>query len=241
MQQLFQHVRSGKTELKNVPVPSLGASRLFVRTRASLISVGIEKMLLDFSKKNLLEKAKARPDLVKQVLDKAKKEFWANTLRLAFNRLDTPTPLGYSAAGIVEQVGRHCGEFSVGDRVAIVGAGFANHAEFNAVPKNLVARIPDTVSFDQAAYTTVCEVYAGGHLAVLDDFRGFDHYSEGKKTAEKLSSQDRGQKSMVKSARKYYVSRGPSPLPLEHILGGMGVIFAAQESLSTGKRVELSL
>lgn len=85
------------------------------------------------------------------------------------------------------------------------------------------------------------EVYSGGHMAILDDYRGLDHHFEGKKTSEKLGSQDKGQKSMVQSAMRYYVSGGPSPLPLEHIFRGMRVIFAAQESLSSGKRVELSL
>jgi predicted dehydrogenase/threonine dehydrogenase-like Zn-dependent dehydrogenase len=114
--------------------------------------------MVDLGEKSMLGKAKARPDLVQKVFNKAQKEGWYKTFQAVMSKLDEPRPLGYSAAGIVEGVGSEVTEFSVGDRVAIAGAGYANHAEVNAVPKNLVAPIPDGVSFEQAAYTTVASI-----------------------------------------------------------------------------------
>jgi predicted dehydrogenase/threonine dehydrogenase-like Zn-dependent dehydrogenase len=129
-----------------------------VRTAASLISAGTEKSMINLGEKSMLGKAKARPDLVKKVLNKAQKEGWYKTFQSVMSKLDEPRPLGYSASGIVEDVGAKVTEFSVGDRVAIAGAGYANHAEVNVVPKNLVAPIPSGVSFEQAAYTTVASI-----------------------------------------------------------------------------------
>jgi predicted dehydrogenase len=156
MKQVIQSRRTGKLALKNVPAPGVRAGHLLVRTKASLISAGTERMVVDFAKKSLASKAKARPDLVKKVLEKAKKEGLWNTWKAVMARLDEPLPLGYSAAGEVVAVGAGLeGEFRVGDRVAMAGAGIANHAELNAVPRNLVARIPDTVTDEEACYGTV--------------------------------------------------------------------------------------
>lgn len=156
MKQVIQSRRTGKLALKDVPTPKVRAGHILVRTRASLISAGTERMVVDFAKKSLAGKAQARPDLVKKVVDKAKKEGLVNTWRAVMARLDEPLPLGYSAAGEVVAVGAGLeGEFRVGDRVAIAGAGIANHAELNAVPRNLTARIPDGVTDEEACYGTV--------------------------------------------------------------------------------------
>ena len=156
MKQVIQSRRSGKLALKTVPATQVRAGHLLVRTRASLISAGTERMVVDFAKKSLAGKAQARPDLVKKALAKAKKEGLWNTWKAVMARLDEPLPLGYSAAGDVIAVGAGLeAEFRVGDRVAMAGAGIANHAELNAVPRNLVAKIPDNVSDDDACYGTV--------------------------------------------------------------------------------------
>ena len=156
MKQVIQSRRTGKLALKDVPAPKVRSGHLLVRTRASLISAGTERMVIDFARKNLAAKAQARPDLVKKVLDKAKKEGLWNTWKTVMARLDESLPLGYSAAGDVIAVGAGLeGAFRVGDRVAMAGAGIANHAELNAVPRNLVARIPDGVSDEEACYGTV--------------------------------------------------------------------------------------
>lgn len=156
MKQVIQSRRTGKLTLKQVPAPGVRAGHLLVRTKASLISAGTERMVVDFAKKSLAGKAQARPDLVKKVLEKAKKEGLWNTWKAVMARLDEPLPLGYSAAGEVVAVGAGLeGEFRVGDRVAMAGAGIANHSELNAVPRNLVAPIPDGVTDEEACYGTV--------------------------------------------------------------------------------------
>ena len=111
--------------------------------------------MLALAKKGLLGKARARPDLVKQVLKRARVEGVASTLRKARARLDEPVSLGYSAAGEVVEAGRDSEGFRPGDRVAVAGAGYANHAEFNFVPRNLCVKIPDGVAYADAAFATV--------------------------------------------------------------------------------------
>ncbi len=156
MKQVIQSRRTGKLALKDVPAPKVRAGHLLVRTRASLISAGTERMVVDFARKSLVGKAQSRPDLVKKVIEKAKREGLAQTFKTVMARLDEPLPLGYSAAGEVVAVGRGLeGRFRVGDRVAIAGAGIANHAELNAVPENLAAPIPDGVADEDACYGTL--------------------------------------------------------------------------------------
>ena len=162
MKQILQNIKSGDLTLEDVPPPALLPMGIRVRTAMSLISAGTERMIIELAQKSLVGKAQARPDLVKQVIDKAKKEGVLNTFRNVMSKLDKPMPLGYSAAGIVEAVGAEAATFSVGDRVAIAGAGYANHAEVNYVPKNLAVRIPDGVSFEEAAYTTVASIALQG-------------------------------------------------------------------------------
>ena len=158
MLQVVQDVKSGETKLEQVPPPALQPGFVRVRTAASLISAGTERMVIDLAKKSYIGKAQARPDLARQVVQKAQKEGLVNTWRNVQSKLARPLPLGYSAAGVVEAVGAGVSEFAVGDRVAMAGAGYANHAEVCAVPQNLVARIPDGVAFDDACYSTVAAI-----------------------------------------------------------------------------------
>lgn len=148
--------------LDAVPPPALLPGYVRVRTAASLISAGTDRMMMDLAQKSLLGKAKARPDLVKQVLNKVKKEGLLNTFRNVTSKMEKPMPMGYSAAGIVEAVGDGVTALHAGDRVAVAGAGYANHAEINVVPKNLVVRIPDGVSFGEAAYVTLGSIALQG-------------------------------------------------------------------------------
>ena len=158
MFQIVQDVKSGETKLDQVPPPALQPGFVLVRTAASLISAGTERMVIDLAKKSYLGKAQARPDLARQVIQKAQKEGLVNTWKNVQSKLTRPLPLGYSAAGVVEAVGDGVSEFAVGDRVAMAGAGYANHAEVCAVPKNLVARIPEGVPFEDACYSTVAAI-----------------------------------------------------------------------------------
>lgn len=155
MKQLIQSFKTGELGLFDVPAPVCEINGALVQTTVSLVSAGTEKMLVDFAKKSMLAKAKDRPDLVKQVIDKMKKEGVRNTLEKVFTKLDTPIPLGYSLAGRVVEVGSELSGINIGDRVACGGAGYANHAEINYVPKNLMVKIPDGVDDIDASFVTV--------------------------------------------------------------------------------------
>ncbi len=155
MKQLIQSFKTGELGLFKVPAPVCQENGVLVETKVSLVSAGTEKMLVDFAKKSMLAKAKDRPDLVKQVVDKMKKEGVKNTLEKVFTKLDTPIPLGYSLAGRVIEVGSNMSGINIGDRVACGGAGYANHSEINYVPKNLMVKIPDGVDDVDASFVTV--------------------------------------------------------------------------------------
>lgn len=163
MKQIVQSARSGKLALREVPPPRVKAGHVLVETRASLISAGTERMVVEFARKSLVGKAKARPDLVKKVLDKARRDGIVATFQAVLARLDEPLPLGYSAAGRVVAVGAGLeGVFQVGQRVALAGAGLANHAELNVVPANLAVPIPDGVSDKEACFGTVAAIALQG-------------------------------------------------------------------------------
>lgn len=155
MKQVTQTLRDGVISVKDVPVPGLGDKFVLVRNAASVISAGTEKTSVDMARKNLLQKAKARPDLVKQVLKKLKADGFKKTFQTVGARLDSPSPLGYSSAGTVLAVGGLVEGIKPGDRVACGGVGYANHAEIVAVPRNLVVKVPDNVTDEEAAFTTL--------------------------------------------------------------------------------------
>ena len=163
MKQIVQNVRNGEFGLKTVPDPRVRPGHLLVRTRASLISAGTERQMVGFARKSLLEKARARPDLVRKTIGKARRDGLAETARAVMTRLDEPLPLGYSAAGVTVEAGAGMeGRYRPGQRVAIAGAGLANHAELNVVPDNLVAPVPDGVADEEACYATLCAIALHG-------------------------------------------------------------------------------
>ncbi|MCH8083157.1 MAG: bi-domain-containing oxidoreductase [Myxococcales bacterium] len=155
MKQIIQSPRTGKLELVDVPAPALAPGFVLVHNHFSVVSPGTEKQAMDFARKSMLGKARSRPDLVKQVGRKLVQEGPLPTVRAVTTRLDAPQPLGYSCAGIVAGVGEGVANFAVGDRVACAGAGYANHAEIVCVPENLVARVPDGVELEKAAFATL--------------------------------------------------------------------------------------
>ena len=151
MKQIIQDLKSGATVLEEVPVPQVKSGYVLIQTIRTLVSLGTERMLVEFGKANLIDKARQQPDKVKQVLDKIKTDGLQPTLEAVFNKLGQPLPLGYCNVGKVVAVGRGVTEFVVGDRVASNG----NHAEYVCVPKNLVAKIPDNVTDEEATFTVI--------------------------------------------------------------------------------------
>jgi len=155
MKQLLQHIKNGQTVVEEIPVPTPREGQALVKISASLVSAGTERMVVEFAEKSYLGKARSRPDLVKQTLDKAKREGILPTVQAVFNRLDQPMALGYSSAGTIVALGKNMQGFKVGQRVACAGGGYATHAEYNVVPRNLLTPLPKNVDFESAAFTTL--------------------------------------------------------------------------------------
>ena len=137
--------------MEDIPVPTPHEGQALVKVAASLVSAGTERMMV----KNLVGQARSRPDLVRQTIDKARREGITSTARAVFNRLDQPMAPGYSSAGMIVALGNQMDGFTVGQRVACAGAGYAAHAEYNVVPRNLLTPVPDNVDFESAAFTTL--------------------------------------------------------------------------------------
>ncbi len=162
MKQLFQNMKNGETRIKDLPIPTPGKGCALIQTAFSLVSAGTERSLVEFSEKNLAGKAVSRPDLVKQVINKAKREGILNSVQAAFNRLDQPMFPGYSSAGTIIALGEGMQGFKVGDRVACGGGNHAVHAEYEVIPRNLLVKIPDNVSFEEATFATLGSVAIHG-------------------------------------------------------------------------------
>jgi predicted dehydrogenase len=166
VKQLCQSLSTGNASVVDTPAPMPGRGQILVRVHASLISAGTERSVVEFAEKNLVQKAMARPDLARQLIQKAKREGWISTIEAARNRLDTDMTLGYSNAGAVIAVGEGVTEFKVGDHVACAGE-FATHSEIVRIPRNLAAVIPTgpgtrNVSFEEAAFGTVAAIALQG-------------------------------------------------------------------------------
>ena len=151
MKQLLQNLATGETEIAEVPEPIVGNSEISIRTTRTLISSGTEKMLIDFGKANLIDKARQQPDKVKQVFEKIKTDGLAPTLRAVQNKLAQPLATGYCNVGVVGELGGLVDGFQIGDRVVSNG----KHAGVVCVPKNLCAKIPQNVTDEQAVFTVV--------------------------------------------------------------------------------------
>lgn len=155
MKQVSQNYKTGAVRIEQVQRPALRNGGVLVRTHYSVVSAGTEGMKVREAKLSYLGKARARPDQLKKVLNAVRQQGVRATYEKVMNRLDSLTPLGYSIAGEVIGVGPGAEEFHVGQRVACAGAGYANHAEINFVPKNLVVAVPENVSAQHAAFATV--------------------------------------------------------------------------------------
>jgi predicted dehydrogenase/threonine dehydrogenase-like Zn-dependent dehydrogenase len=151
MKQILQSFRTGETTLEELPAPIVARGSVLIQTTRSLVSLGTERMLVEFGKSSLISKARQQPDKVKQVLDKIKSEGLMPTLEAVFSKLEQPLPLGYCNVGKVIAVGEGVAVFAIGDRVASNG----QHAEYVSVPQNLVAKIPGNITDEEAAFTVI--------------------------------------------------------------------------------------
>jgi predicted dehydrogenase/threonine dehydrogenase-like Zn-dependent dehydrogenase len=158
MKQILQNLNSGDTFLEDIPCPRVKAGHILIRTATSLVSSGTERMLVEFGKANLIDKARQQPEKVRMVLDKVKTDGLLPTIEAVRNKLDQPLPMGYCNVGVVMEVGPGVTGFSVGNRVASNG----KHAEVVCVPKNLCAKVPETVSDETAAFTVISAIALQG-------------------------------------------------------------------------------
>lgn len=163
MKQLLQSARTGVIEVTDMPMPRVLSGCVLVRIAASLVSAGTERASSEFASKSLLEKARSRPDLVREVWSKVRRDGILSAASAVCSRLDQPSALGYSSAGTIVEIGEDVTGLTPGDRVACAGANYAVHAEFACVPRLLVARIPSSdVDFESAAFTTLGAVAIHG-------------------------------------------------------------------------------
>ena len=155
MKQILKNAKTGVVAVGDVPAPIAQPGFVLVRTSASLISAGTERLTVEAGQRNLVSRAIEQPALVKKVLDRARNEGVVATFDAVRSKLGSLTALGYSAAGTIAAAGEGVTDLRVGDRVACAGVGYASHAEILSVPKNLCVRLPDAVTFDTAAFGTV--------------------------------------------------------------------------------------
>ena len=155
MKQIAQNLKTGKITIEDVPEPTPREGCIVVKNSFSLISSGTERSKVEMGEKNIIQKALAKPELIKEVIKKIRQEGFMSTYNKVQHRLDSFTPLGYSCAGTVVAVADKVKGFSVGQRVTCAGAEYAHHAETVCVPVNLAAKIPDNVGLDEAAFSTL--------------------------------------------------------------------------------------
>tara|TARA_Y100001980_G_C14544348_1_gene323425 strand:+ start:219 stop:2336 length:2118 start_codon:yes stop_codon:yes gene_type:complete len=158
MKKLVQNLKNGKTELVDIPKPNITKNQVLIKTTHSLISLGTERMLVDFAKSNYINKALKQPEKVKMVIDKMKTDGISSTVDSVLNKLNEPMPLGYCNAGIVQEIGSEVYDVKPGDRVVSNGS----HAEFVAISKNLVQKIPDDVKNEDAVFTVISSIALQG-------------------------------------------------------------------------------
>ncbi|MDQ3698047.1 MAG: bi-domain-containing oxidoreductase [Gemmatimonadota bacterium] len=155
MKAVIQDLDRGELRVGDVPPPALQPGGILVAVRRSLISIGTERAVIELARKGPIGKALDRPDLARKVINKAKQEGYWSTYNVVRNLIKSPIPLGYSCAGDVIAVGAKAGDFRVGDRVACAGLSYANHAEVNYIPRNLAAKMPEGVAYDDACFVTL--------------------------------------------------------------------------------------
>jgi predicted dehydrogenase/threonine dehydrogenase-like Zn-dependent dehydrogenase len=162
MKQIAQHIKTGAMKVADVDAPAIGRGMVLVKNYFSVISAGTEKTSVDSRKSSLLQRARSQPDEVRKVIDEVKRNGLPRTYKRIMGKLDSFSGLGYSTAGVVLAVEDGIQDIEIGDRVACAGAEYAYHGDIIAVPRNLIARIPEGVSMESAAYTTIAAIALQG-------------------------------------------------------------------------------
>lgn len=166
MNQIVQDLKGGETRLEKVPVPKPGPGEVLIRAKCSVVSPGTERMLVKFGKAGFLEKSRQQPEKVRQVFEKMRSDGIRTTLEAVYRKLNLPIPLGYSMAGEVVEIGKGVKNFSIGDRVISNGA----HADYVVAPENLIAKIPDNVTYEDASFTVIGAIALQGIRLVSPQF-----------------------------------------------------------------------
>lgn len=151
MKQILQNLKTGATEIVEIPVPNVRRGHLLIQTAYTLVSAGTERMLVDFGKAGWLDKARQQPEKVRMAIDKIKTDGLQPTIEAVVNKLDQPLALGYCNVGCVQEIGDGVAGFAVGQRVISNG----KHAEVVSVPLNLCAKVPDSVTDEEASFTVL--------------------------------------------------------------------------------------
>ncbi len=162
MKQVTLNMKTGLVEIREVPLPSINDKEVLVHNEYSLISSGTELSLIELGKKSLLGKARERPDLASKVISRAKRDGIITAYEQAMSRLDKPESLGYSCAGEIIKIGQNIKDLKIGDKVACAGAGYASHAEFVSIPRNLCVKLPSYVTCKDACFSTVGSIALQG-------------------------------------------------------------------------------
>jgi len=158
MKQIARNLKKGEITIEEVPIPSCGINGVIIKTYYSAVSIGTERMEVKNAEMNYLQMARSRPEQAKQVLNTVAKFGLKATYRIVMNKLDSLIPMGYSCCGEVIEVGGNVNDLVRGDLVACGGVGYASHAEYNYVPRNLCAKIPDGVDLAEASFTTIASI-----------------------------------------------------------------------------------
>ena len=166
MKQIIQNFKTGETTLLDLPQPIASSGKVLIRTKISLVSIGTERMLVEFGKANIFDKARSQPSKVKKVINKVQSEGLIETTKAVLNKLDQPIALGYCNVGEVIALGDGVSNFSVGDRVVSNGP----HAEVVSVSENLVANIPDDVDDEDASFTIIGSIALHGIRLIKPTF-----------------------------------------------------------------------
>lgn len=161
MKKLTQNLKHGKMQILEVPFPTLNKGQVLVKNYYSIISAGTEGRTVKDARSSYIGKAKSRKKELKQVIESIKANGPLKTYNIVMNKLEAPSPLGYSCAGEVIALGKGVDDLKISDLVACSGLS-ANHAEVVSVYRNLCVKVPNNIDLRHAAFTTIASIAIQG-------------------------------------------------------------------------------